>query len=401
MKRRLWEQGDLHCSIIGTCLSLDELKRLARQLDVELTPGLSEYMIHGAFVGMSRQNGPHAKAIEKLLNRKYSGVIRRFARARDDDALRALWREALDQGNIPGPYWALLSNPHASQALRARAFGEVHMLSHLVGASNRADIKRLRQLEGECAALRESHAHMRARNRRRIRALERDNKAKKKKIWSMAKELETQRQNAKTLAPDTLRAENDALRQALATQAGHISALELTNAELERQAVNHERRAQRLRQEVDSKDAEVRFLETQLSRLSRRAECVVGACGCDKVGTDQCPGPALCGKRILYVGGRTNLVHHYRDMVERLGGEFRHHDGGVEESSKRLPNLVSGVDTVVCPLDCVSHDACSKVKTLCRSGLKELKLLPSSGLSSLAQCLEELLDASPETQRTM
>ena len=35
------------------------------------------------------------------------------------------------------------------------AFGEVHMLSHLVGAANRADIRRLCQLEQENAELRE------------------------------------------------------------------------------------------------------------------------------------------------------------------------------------------------------------------------------------------------------
>ena len=354
MKRRLWEQDDLHCSIIGTCLSLDELRRLARRLDMDLPPDLSEYRIHGAFVGVSRREGPHAKALDKLLNRKYSGIINRFSKARDDEALRALWAEAVEQGNIPGPYWALLCNPHASPALRAEVFGEVHMLSHLVGAANRADIKRLRHLEERCASLRDGQAHARSRSRRRIRALERENKARKDTIWSMAKEMETLRQHAKSLAPDAMRAENEALQQTLAAQAGHINALERGNARLERRAQAHERRALRLTDDLEARDAEIRFLEAELVRLSQRVETVGhahchGGCGCDKAGTDQCPGPALCGKRILYVGGRANLVRHYRELVERLGGEFRHHDGGVEESSKRLPNLVSGVDAVVLP----------------------------------------------------
>ena len=401
MKRRLWEQDDLHCSIIGTCLSLDELRRMARQLNADLDPGLSEFMIHHAFVGMSRRCCPEAKAIDRLLNRKYSGAINRFSKARDDQALRKLWREAREQGNIPGPYWALLSNPHASQALRAEVFGEVHMLSHLVGAANRADIRRLRRLEGECASLRDGRADFRNRCRRRIRTLERDNKAKRDAIWSMAKELETLRQHAKTLAPDVLQAENEALQQALAAQTAHMGALERANAELERLAQAHERRAVRLAAELEARETEIRVLESVLVRADERPPCAMAPCGCADAGTNNCPGPALCGKRILYVGGRVNLVRHYRDMVERLGGEFRHHDGGVEESSRRLPNLVSGVDAVVCPLDCVSHDACSRVKSLCRNGLKELKLLPNSGLSSLAQCLEELMISTPETQRTM
>ena len=41
----------------------------------------------------------------------------------------------------------------ATDALMRRAFGDVHMLSHMVGAANRADIRRLRQLEEENAAL--------------------------------------------------------------------------------------------------------------------------------------------------------------------------------------------------------------------------------------------------------
>ena len=51
------------------------------------------------------------------------------------------------RGDIPGAYWAALTHPFATRAVIGDAFGEVHMLSHLVGAANRADIRRLRQLE--------------------------------------------------------------------------------------------------------------------------------------------------------------------------------------------------------------------------------------------------------------
>ena len=46
---------------------------------------------------------------------------------------------------MPGPYWALMTHPRSTPALMVRAFGEVHMLSHLAGATNRADIRRLRK----------------------------------------------------------------------------------------------------------------------------------------------------------------------------------------------------------------------------------------------------------------
>lgn len=398
MKRHLWEQDDLHCSIVGTCLSLDELRRLSRQLNLNLPPDLSEYRIHGTFVHLARSQGAESKAMDKLLNRKYAGVIGRFAKAHDDASLRALWREALDQGNVPGPYWAVLSNPHASQELRCEVFGEVHMLSHLVGASNRADIQRLRRVEDECAALRERQTLTRRRYRRLVRALQRENLAKRDSIRAMAKDLETLRQNAKALAPDALRAENLALGQSLAMQSGHLAVLGEERDSLARRCQGLERHARLLQDELEAKQSEIAFLTDELDRAARDAPCT--ACGCERAGTDRCPGPLLCGKRILYVGGRANLVRHYREMVERAGGEFRHHDGGVEESRKMLPNLVRGVDAVVCPLDCVSHDACAKVKALCHSGNKELRLLTGSGLSTLAQCLEEL-GARPATPRSI
>src|SRR5262249_5224214 len=45
-----------------------------------------------------------------------------------------------------------------TDALIREIFGEVHMLSHLVGAANRADIRRLSELEAENARLREKVA---------------------------------------------------------------------------------------------------------------------------------------------------------------------------------------------------------------------------------------------------
>jgi hypothetical protein len=57
------------------------------------------------------------------------------------------------QGNIPGAYWAALTHPATTQDIVTRIFAGVHMLSHVVGTANRADIRRLQQLEAGNAAL--------------------------------------------------------------------------------------------------------------------------------------------------------------------------------------------------------------------------------------------------------
>jgi hypothetical protein len=99
---------------------------------------------------------------------------------------------------------------------------------------------------------------------------------------------------------------------------------------------------------------------------------------------------AITGKRVLYVGGRSSLVSHYKVLAEKFGCELLHHDGGREQSSHRLWELLGSADAVVCPVDCVSHEACSLVKQACKGCLKPLILARSSGLSSLARSLAEL-----------
>ena len=79
--------------------------------------------------------------------------VNQFAKADTEDSLRGLWRAAVARGEIPGAYWATLTHSQATQALVREAFGEVHMLSHLVGSANRADIRRLCVLETDRAEL--------------------------------------------------------------------------------------------------------------------------------------------------------------------------------------------------------------------------------------------------------
>jgi hypothetical protein len=81
------------------------------------------------------------------------------------------------------------------------------------------------------------------------------------------------------------------------------------------------------------------------------------------------------------------LVPHIRSAIERRQGRLLHHDGGLEQAPKMLENLVIQADMVFCPLDCVSHSACLRVKRLCQRLDKPFLLLRSSGASSLVRVL--------------
>jgi septal ring factor EnvC (AmiA/AmiB activator) len=113
----------------------------------------SEHDLHASGVLIASQRNEGAKLLHKALDRRHRVSINRFDKAKTTEEVRAAWKEAVQRGEIPGAYWAALSHPATNDGLLREIFADVHMLSHLVGAANRADIRRLRQLEDENAEL--------------------------------------------------------------------------------------------------------------------------------------------------------------------------------------------------------------------------------------------------------
>src|SRR5262249_11903998 len=102
--------------------------------------------------------GSDIQLLQKALDRRHRSTITQFSKARDVEEVSAFWSNTVEKAEIPGGYWAVLTHPQSTEDLVCRVFGEVHMLSHLVGSANRADIRRLRDLELENAALQEKVA---------------------------------------------------------------------------------------------------------------------------------------------------------------------------------------------------------------------------------------------------
>ena len=163
-RERLWElSSHLHCSIIGTCLTTTELRQFFVKLKDPLAKSASDHDVHSLAVrGAGRRDLP-GKLLNKMLDKRHEAHVRRFAKAGTVEDVRALWRACLGKGEVPGAYWAVLTHPLTDQALIREAFGDVHMLSHLVGMSNRADIARLRDLERELGDSHEKIARQEAR----------------------------------------------------------------------------------------------------------------------------------------------------------------------------------------------------------------------------------------------
>ena len=361
----------LHCSVIGTCMGTDELRKLmSRFVFVRDTSDLD---LHHEAVSMASQGGPVTKALHKALDRRHEATVQRFARVPDAQALRALWDDALRDGEVPGAYWAVLTHRDCTPALRRKAFGDVHMLSHLVGASNRADIRRLAALERDNEALRE----LAQRQSLRSQALldERD-----RTLEGLQRELTAARSvQASVTGPAEV-----FLQMATEDLAGALALV----------AVQTERR-ERAEQAASAALEEAVRLREELAHLGRHAqalgrELAAAEAQLQHIGTGATAAAlplaqSLRGKRIFYVGGRPSSTPAIRDLVLRHGGEFQRHDGGLKDRKGLLASGVAWAELVVFPVDCIDHDSASNLKRLCaKQGVAFLPLRSASVASFAA-----------------
>lgn len=95
-------------------------------------------------------------------------------------------------------------------------------------------------------------------------------------------------------------------------------------------------------------------------------------------------------KSFLYVGGRDCQVAHLREIASSFGAELIHHDGGLREAVSRIDTLLPSVDCVFCPIDCISHDACLRVKSGCKKFSKAFIPLRNGSKSSLERALQTM-----------
>jgi hypothetical protein len=358
---------NFYCSVIGTCLTTAELRKLiARFADVQ---GASDLHIHHEAVRLATQNAIVSKALQKALDHRHAATIQRLSSLHDAQALTAYWEEALHQGEIPGAYWAVLMHRKGTPELRNRAFGDIHMLSHLVGAANRADIRRLAALEHDNVELRDRLDRHQLRSQELIE--ERD-----RRIAHLKLELiEASRANATpiTTVPTKARLEESEKAAVLiAVQTERRERAEQASAFAATEVARLTEELEHLRAHAVALGRELGAAETQLKMHAGE--------GASNVCLDQ----QLQGRRILYVGGRPSSAPAIRDLVQRHGGELRRHGGALEDRSGLLAAAVSWAEVVVFPVDCIDHESVDNLKRLCTR--QQVRYLPlrSAGIASFA-----------------
>lgn len=381
-RARIWElNSNLHCSIIGTCLSAAELRRLLLRLNVQGIETADEHEVHMLGVLMAGRPKEGAKFLQKALDRRHQTAINQFAKCKEDVAIATLWEKAIASGDIPGAYWAVLTHAESSDKLVQKAFSDVHMLSHLMGATNCADLRRMRQLEEEVAAL--------------IAKLERQQKQLRDGFVERDQRIE--RLNA--LLTEKIRAQSSRNPESDDTEVASLrAALNDLNASLSRESVRRQRLEQRQQAFEDIKSAlrqaeqEREILQNELTAIEDQIHVLLPSAttGRSKL--------VLSGSTILYVGGRPHQVPQLRALIEQAEGQFVHHDGGVEHATGLLQGLVSRADLTVFPVDCISHNAMTAAKRACRQLGRPYVALRTSSLACLLSALGGRRKAEPMTE---
>jgi len=356
---RLWElDADCHGPLLGSCWSAAQLRRLSDTLFAGRS-NLDDLELHAAAAAQCATRNKLSLALQRALDRNAAPWLRRAAAAATTQALEALWREALHGGEIGPALWAVWGDARCDEALRERLHKDLYLLQH----------ERIATLPAERAA---------------CHALQAQNQA--------LRAAQQRLQQRQALWREEALAERDVLRAQLARSREHAAALEAQIARL--------REAAPAALELPAGRAalvqQVAALSQQLAQLRRvspasaapaPAPVVEGSDSAAAAPPASLPKDALHATRVLCVGGRSGQVPLYRELVERHGGRFAHHDGGVEDNPHRLEAQLAAADLVLCQSGCLNHNAYNRVKEHCRRSGKPCVYLDKPGASSFARAL--------------
>ncbi|MCG8006204.1 MAG: DUF2325 domain-containing protein [Candidatus Thiodiazotropha lotti] len=372
-RRKLWELEDrLHCPVIGTCLTIEDLKRVIRQAGVVMEVKSSDFDYHVTLAHAAGEKSRVTRNLQKLLDKRYQRHLKKLSRVSCEQELAAHWEQALADDEIPGMLWAVITHPLMSKPLSDRVYGEVHMLSHLSGRSHRKALARIPLLEAENDELSTTLKKQRAIHD--LHLVERDERiaALESQVTKLRQDLVTNREVELTPVNQTLesrherlQSRNEWLTQNLAT----------TRQALDEQSAQHSALNELLletREQLKQSEHNLAQLVQHLNGNPQPTKTV----------------PNLSGRKVVYIGGRRSLAPHLRSVVEGCCGSFIHHDGGVEDSRANLDKKVTGADVVFCPVNCISHDACLRVKRCCKRNNTQFIPLRSCGVSSLLNGLQ-------------
>jgi len=361
-RRRLWELGShAHCPVVGVCVPLERMRVLARKLLV-LQGDEDDYTLHCSLVTAAARRNAVAEALQKDLEQRFALELRSAGQAKCRDSLMAWWRGRAAQGEIAGALWATLTHARCDEWLEMRVLGQVHMLQHQVGAAQRVDMVRHRELVTEHQALARDYAEV----QQRVTA------------WSQERAREQQALEKERMQQ---RATLIALQTQLAQAREQLQHWQAARPDLP----EREQLRERLAEQVERNHQ----LQRELNRLASRPAAEQSAPVPLVVEEVVAVPVKLVHRVVLCVGGRGGSVPQYRQAVEGCGAQFLHHDGGAEHKPALLEPQLAAADLVICQTGCISHDAYWRVKDHCKRHGKRCVFVETPSRSAFERALAQ------------
>lgn len=366
-RRRLWELGHAcHCPLVGVGFPLGVLRKLVDKV----TNGkvvADDYEVHVGAVTECGSRNRLSEALQKELERRYAAVLLRFRNAKNTEQVAELWRNAVNAGDVAGAFWAGLTHPRCTSELEEQMCRDLHMVQHQAGACVRADISKFNATLDENKRL----THDLAKAQQRATALMAEKTADAERHAAQMMQLRAQLVGKDSMV-DSLRVELEQLRES-------IPGLE-SRAKLAERLAQMDERERAMRQQI----AELKL------ELARAAEAPAPLQEAPLVVEHVMKMPlSLRERAVLCVGGRNGNVASYRELIEREGAQFSHHDGGLEDNANRLEASLAAADLVICQTGCISHSAYWRVKDYCKRNGKRCVFIDNPSISSLARGLEQ------------
>jgi len=374
-RRRLWElDSHAHCPVIGVCLPIATLRGVVDK--VLAGHALAEdYELHCGAIAECKRRSPIAEALQRELDRRCALALRQASAAKTTDALAEWWADACGR-DLAGALWAALTHPRCTPALENRVLGDVHMLQHQVGVARRVDVQRFEALSAANDALTRELAEMQTRAQRAADEHARRSEVQQREIVQLRAQL---------ISRDTTTA---ALREQLnAATADGAPGCKVSLRDAERES-----------QQRHALERALRKAQHELERQRQRADEFAAALAQRDVhpaaaNDEPTPGeavPRLSERSVLCVGGRPASVPVYRELIERTGGRFMHHDGGDQDNVTKLDATLAAADLVICQAGCISHGAYWRVKEHCKRTGKRCVFVESPSAAGLKRALAEL-----------
>ncbi|MRX08348.1 DUF2325 domain-containing protein [Pseudoduganella sp. FT25W] len=370
-RRRLWELGHAcHCPLVGVGFPLGVLRKLVDKV----TNGkvvADDYEVHVGAVTECASRNRLSEALQKELERRYAPVLLRFRNAKSTEQVAEMWRTAVNNGDVAGAFWAGLTHPRCTSELEEQMCRDLHMVQHQAGACVRADITKFNATLEENKRL----THDLNKSQQRAAALMAEKTADAEKHAAQLMQLRAQVVGKDSMI-DSVRVELEQLKLS-------IPGLE-SRAKLADRLGQMEERERAMRNQI----AELKL------ELARAAEAPVAAPppqeAARQVVEHVMKMPLrLSDRAVLCVGGRNGNVASYRELIEREGAQFAHHDGGLEDNANRLEASLAAADLVICQTGCISHSAYWRVKDYCKRTGKRCVFIDNPSISSLARGLEQ------------